>query len=397
MDVRTLTDGRSVTELAGLGFLVLFGGALVVDLMAKLAGVSVGPIGGDLALGTLRSRLWSGLVVGLIFGLAGIGLSMTYSILSFANFSHGDLLTVGAFTGWGVAFLVAAGGRIDAVILLSVRDASGASPGDIGASVLTAPGSVVAGLVFAAVATALISLAVDRAFYKPMRDRSGIALLIASVGVAFVLRYLVQFVYGSRNRGVTASASVEWNLLEFGGYVFGARGNNVGIYELVEGADDVGLFAPNAHQLMVVVAALVLMFAIHVLLQRTKLGTAMRAMADNKDLALVTGIPAERVVTWTWLIGGGLAGVSGYLYVLLRGTIDFNFGWLLLLLIFAAVILGGIGSIYGAMAGGVVIGVVFTTSTIWIPSDFNEAAVFAVMILVLLVRPSGIFSGVRTA
>ncbi len=397
MDVRTLTDGRSVTELAGLGFLVLFGGALVVDLMAKLAGVSVGPIGGDLALGTLRSRLWSGLVVGLIFGLAGIGLSMTYSILSFANFSHGDLLTVGAFTGWGVAFLVAAGGRIDAVILLSVRDASGASPGDIGASVLTAPGSVVAGLVFAAVATALISLAVDRAFYKPMRDRSGIALLIASVGVAFVLRYLVQFVYGSRNRGVTASASVEWNLLEFGGYVFGARGNNVGIYELVEGADDVGLFAPNAHQLMVVVAALVLMFAIHVLLQRTKLGTAMRAMADNKDLALVTGIPAERVVTWTWLIGGGLAGVSGYLYVLLRGTIDFNFGWLLLLLIFAAVILGGIGSIYGAMAGGVVIGVVFTTSTIWIPSDFNEAAVFAVMILVLLVRPSEIFSGVRTA
>ena len=397
MDVRTLTDGRSVTELAGLGFLVLFGVALVVDLMAKLAGVSVGPIGGDLALGTLRSRLWSGLVVGLIFGLAGIGLSMTYSILSFANFSHGDLLTVGAFTGWGVAFLVAAGGRIDAAILLSVRDASGASPGDIGASVLTAPGSIVAGLVFAAVATALISLAVDRAFYKPMRDRSGIALLIASVGVAFVLRYLVQFVYGSSNRGVTASASVEWNVLEFGGYVFGARGNNVGIYELVEGADDVGLFAPNAHQLMVVVAALVLMFAIHVLLQRTKLGTAMRAMADNKDLALVTGIPAERVVTWTWLIGGGLAGVSGYLYVLLRGTIDFNFGWLLLLLIFAAVILGGIGSIYGAMAGGVVIGVVFTTSTIWIPSDFNEAAVFAVMILVLLLRPSGIFSGVRTA
>jgi len=120
----------------------------------------------------------------------------------------------------------------------------------------------------------------------------------------------------------------------------------------------------------------------------------MRAMADNKDLALVTGIPAERVVTATWIIGGGLAGASGYLYVLLRGTIQFDFGWLLLLLIFAAVILGGIGSVYGAIAGGLVIGIVFTTSTVWIPSDFNQAAAFAVMITMLLLRPEGLFGGV---
>jgi len=228
------------------------------------------------------------------------------------------------------------------------------------------------GLIAAFVITALLALALDRAFYKPMRDRSGISLLIASIGVALVVRYLIQFVYGAQSRGVTGTVDESAFAFPFG-------------------------LTVNAHQLTIVVAALTLMAAMHYVLQETKLGTAMRAMSDNKDLALITGIPAERVVAATWILGGGLAGASGYLYVLLRETIGFDFGWLLLLLIFAAVILGGIGSIYGAIAGGVVIGIVFTTSTIWIPSDFNEAAAFAVMITVLLLRPEGIFGGVSTA
>lgn len=359
------------TDRFWTGILVLFGILLLVDLGAKLLGLEFGPIGGSLAVDRLASNIWNGLIIGLIIGLAGIGLSMTYSILSFANFSHGDLVTTGAFTGWGVAFLVAGAGRIDWRILVSVRDVSGASPGDIGAHILTTPVAIVVGLVFAAVLTAIIALGIDRAFYKPMRDRSGIALLIASIGVALVLRYVIQFVYGAPRRGITATVDDSTvNLL---------------VREV------------NAHQLTIAVAAVVLMFAMHILLQRTKLGTSMRAMADNKDLALITGIPTERVVTATWLLGGGLAGASGYLYVLLRGTIQFDFGWLLLLLIFAAVILGGIGSVYGAIAGGLIIGIVFTTSTVWISSDFNEAAAFAVMIVVLLFRPEGIFGGVSTA
>jgi branched-chain amino acid transport system permease protein len=371
------TTESSIVDAArgrpGLLLVTLLGGLLLVDLAAKLAGVSVGPLGGSLSTGRLGSNLWNGLVIGLVIGLAGIGLSMTYSILSFANFSHGDLVSVGAFTGWGVAFLVAGFGDIPIRTLLSVRDAGSATSGDIGAHILSTPGAVLLGLVTAFVITALIALVLDRAFYKPMRDRDGISILIASIGAALIVRYLLQFVYGSDRRGVTAS--VEASNLAF---------------------DPLGL-SVNAHQLTIVVAALGLMIAMHFMLQRTKLGTAMRAMADNKDLALVTGIPAERVVTATWIIGGGLAGASGYLYVLLRGTIQFDFGWLLLLLIFAAVILGGIGSVYGAIAGGLVIGIVFTTSTIWIPSDFNEAAAFAVMILMLLLRPEGLFGGVSTA
>ncbi len=363
----------TIRSKPGLLAVVLLGGILLVDLVLKLAGVEIGPIGGSLSTGRLGSNLWNGIIIGLVIGLAGIGLSMTYSILSFANFSHGDLVSAGAFTGWGVAFVIAAFGQESLRALLTVRGAGDASPGDIGAHILTTPGAILAGLVAAFLITALVALALDRAFYKPMRDRSGISLLIASIGVALVVRYLIQFVYGSGRRGVTASVA-ESNI------AFAPLGLSV-----------------NAHQLTIVIAAVALMAGMHFMLQNTKLGTAMRAMADNKDLALITGIPAERVVTATWLIGGGLAGASGYLYVLLRGTIQFDFGWLLLLLIFAAVILGGIGSIYGAIAGGLVIGIVFTTSTIWIPSDFNEAAAFAAMILVLLFRPEGIFGGVSTA
>jgi len=357
----------------GLLLVAILGGLLLVDLAAKLAGFSILPVGEAISVDRLGSNLWSGLIIGLVIGLAGIGLSMTYSILSFANFSHGDLLSTGAFTGWGVAFLIAGFGDVPVRALLTVRDAGSATSGDIGAHILSTPVAILVGLLAAFAITALVALALDRAFYKPMRDRDGISILIASIGAALIVRYVIQFVYGSDRRGVTAS-------IDASNVVFAPLGLSV-----------------NAHELTIVVAALALMLAMHFMLQRTKLGTAMRAMADNKDLALITGIPAERVVTATWIIGGGLAGASGYLYVLLRGTIQFDFGWLLLLLIFAAVILGGIGSVYGAIAGGLVIGIVFTTSTIWIPSDFNEAAAFAVMITMLLLRPEGLFGGVSTA
>jgi branched-chain amino acid transport system permease protein len=362
----------ALRERPGLAVVVAIGLLLCVDLLAKLAGLRLGPLGGSLSVARLGSNLWNGLVIGLVIGLAGIGLSMTYSILNFANFSHGDLVSTGAFTGWGVAFLIAAAGSQPLGALVTVRDAGDVTPGAIGAHVLSTPGAIIAGLLAAFVITALVSLAVDRAFYKPMRDRGSIALLITSVGVALVVRYLIQFVYGADRRGITASID--------GDTIAAPLGVSV-----------------TAHQLTIAVAAIALMVAMHYTLQRTKLGTAMRAMADNKDLALITGIPAERVVAATWILGGGLAGASGYLYVLLRGTIQFDFGWSLLLLIFAAVILGGIGSIYGAIAGGLVIGLVFTTSTVWISSDFNSAAAFAVMILVLLLRPEGLFGGVSTA
>ncbi|WP_394328382.1 branched-chain amino acid ABC transporter permease [Natrinema salaciae] len=342
-----------------VGAVLLLGIAvLALDLVRLL-------VTGELSIARLGSYLWAGIVDSLYIGLAAIGLSMTYSILRFANFSHGDLITTGAFSGWTVAYLVGGIGVADLSSRLLLRANGGAQPGAVGMDVLAAPLAIVLGLVAAVIVTVLVALAIDRLVYRKLRDEDGIALLIASVGVALALRYLLAVFYTTDTRGVVAQAPSPGGV--------------------------------DLHQLTLVVSAVSLMLGIHLLLQYTKLGKSMRAMSDNKDLALITGIPTERVIFATWVIGAGLAGAAGYLIVLDRGQVSINLGWFLLLLIFAAVILGGIGSIYGAIAGSLVIGITINLSLVWIPSDMNEIAAFTLMIVVLIFRPDGLFSGVETA
>ena len=348
------------------GFVLLLGiVVLTLDLVRLL-------IVGDLPTSRLSSLLWNGIVDSLYIGLAAIGLSMTYSILRFANFSHGDLVTVGAFGGWTVAYLIGGVGAAGLGSRLLLDADGGARAGALGMSIVGSPFAIVLGLIAAAVFTILIALAIDRLVYKQLRDAGGITLLIASVGVALALRYIVAIVYTQDSRGVVAAAPF-WE------------------------PASLPIDRVNLHELTLVVSAVVLIIAVHLLLQYTKLGKSMRAMSDNRDLALVTGISTERVITATWIIGSGLAGVAGYLIVLDRSQITINLGWFLLLLIFAAVILGGIGSIYGALAGSLVIGITINLSLVWIPSDLNEVAAFALMILVLIFKPDGLFGGVETA
>ncbi|TKX73631.1 branched-chain amino acid ABC transporter permease [Halorubrum sp. GN11_10-6_MGM] len=330
---------------------------------------------GGIQISSLASLVWDGLLRGLIIGLAGIGLSMTYSILNFANFAHGDYLTSGAFAGMGASYLIAGIGENSVGALLLVGAGGSVFGGALGIGVTTAPIAVVLGALVAGVAAIVLALAIDRFVYRPIRDESGIALLITSIGVAFALRYLLQFVYGAGVRGTTAAGSVP-------------RIN-------VPAID--GTFRVTAHDISLIVVAAGLMLGVHLLLQRTKLGKAMRAMSDNEDLARITGIPTEQVIRTTWIVGAGLTGVAGYMFVLWKGTLGFNDGWLLLLLVFAAVILGGIGSIYGAIGGGIIIGLTASVSVIWIPSEFGRAAAFMVMIVILLFKPEGIFSGRTTA
>ena len=347
---------------------------LVLDLMRQLAV-------GQAQFSELGVRLKVGLMRGLFFGLAGIGLSMTYSILNFANFSHGDLITSGAFAGAAVTFVIAgdfgaatgeSAGLIELVLVGTGRSVAGPN---LGITVAATPLAVVAGVVVAGVASIVLALFIDRVAYKPIRDRSGIALLITSIGVAFALRYIIQFVFGPSRRGVTNQDAVPSTRIPF-----------------IDGT--VGL---NLHEVSLFVVAVSLMIGLHLLLQRTKLGKAMRAMADNQDLARITGIPTERIVTYTWIIGAGLAGVAGYMFVIWNGSLHWFQGWILLLPIFAAVILGGIGSIYGAIVGGLVIGLTWAMSVIWVGGGLGRAAAFFIMIVVLLVRPEGIFGGSTTA
>ena len=348
--------------------LALVGLVLVFDLVRGLAT-------GEVRVSAIGSLVWDGLMRGLVIGLAGIGLSMTYSILNFANFSHGDYITAGAFSGWATTYLLAGIGRPNADIgsLLLVGAGGSVFGGALNIGVTGTPLAVVIGLLIAGGFTILLALGIDRFVYRPIRNESGITLLITSIGVAFALRYLMQFVFGSDVRGTTAQPP------QIGAYLWDGR-----------------VFI-SAHDVALVVVAGGLMVGVHVLLQRTKLGKAMRAMADNQDLARITGIPTERVIKATWIIGGGLTGVAGYMFVLWKGTLGFNDGWLLLLLIFASVSLGGIGSIYGAIAGGLVIGLTASMSVLWIPSAFARAAAFMVMIVILVVKPQGIFAGGSTA
>ena len=351
--------------------------ALVVGLLVILLAVDFvdGLATGRIAVSDVATLVWDGLMQGLVVGLAGIGLSMTYSILNFANFAHGDYITGGAFSGWAVTYLLAGLGRADVGSLLLIGAGGSVFGGALGIGVTATPVAVLGGLVIAGLFAVVLALVIDRLVYRSMRDQEGISLLIASVGVAFALRYLIAFVFTTENRGVTDAGGVP----EVRGYLLD------------------GFVTVSAHDATLLVVAVGLMLSVHFLLQRTKLGTAMRAMADNEDLARVTGIPTERVVRATWVIGGALTGVAGYMFVLWKGTIGFNDGWLLLLLVFAAVILGGIGSVYGAIIGGLVIGLTSSLSVLWIPSDFARAAAFFVMILVLIFRPEGLFQGRSTA
>ncbi|MFB6133214.1 MAG: branched-chain amino acid ABC transporter permease [Halanaeroarchaeum sp.] len=356
--------------VAGKPFAVLlwaFGVLLLVEMGGDL-------LSGELPVSQLATYVLDGLTVGLVIGLAGVGLSMTYSILNFANFAHGDYITSGAFAGWAATYVVAGFGEHELSDLILVGAGGSVYASEIGVNITATPFAILAGIVFAGLATIMLTLLVDRYVFKPLRNEEGIILLIASVGAALAIRYGLVFVFQQNTRGVTANVS------------------QVSI-PMIDGTINV-----SYHQITLIAVAIALMLGIHFLLQRTKLGKAMRAMADNKDLALITGIPTERVVRWTWIIGGGLTGVAGYLIVLERGTLSYNFGWLLLLLIFAAVILGGIGSVYGAIGGGIFIGLASRVSLVWLPeATFARPAAFLVMILILVYRPQGLFSGRATA
>ncbi|MDZ7701495.1 MAG: branched-chain amino acid ABC transporter permease [Halobacteriales archaeon] len=367
---------------------------LIIDLVGSLAT-------GRLSASQFVTFVWDGLTIGLVLGLAGIGLTLTYSILQFANFSHGDVVTAGAFSGWSVTYLVAGFGAFSFEQLALLGPTGQLYASDIGIRFLSDPVAVFAGLVAAAGLTAGMSLGFDRYVYRPLRNVGGLMLLIASVGVAFIIRYTIVVVYTPTTRAVAVTPAPVFSIGVSDGTLAVAASKEAfaaGQWALTlplglaTGTER--LLNVSTHEVVLVVAAAALMFGVHLLLQRTKLGKAMRAMADDVELARARGIPTERVVRWTWIIGSATTGIAGYLIVLERGTIGFLFGWQLLLLIFAAVILGGIGSVYGAILGGLVIGLTSTVSLVWLPeATFTRPVAFFIMIVVLLVRPKGLFGG----
>jgi branched-chain amino acid transport system permease protein len=303
--------------------------------------------------------LASGLVFSSIIVLGSIGLSLIYSIANFANFAHGDTMTVGAY-----AALVTFG-----------------ATGGLGAGLLGLPLGFFVALVVGIVAAAVVAVLTEKVVYDGMNVGS-IELLITSIGIAFIYRAIIRMGFGA----------------DFTRY-------DVPTLRPIEALLPYGIRVTQ-HDVAIVLSAFVLVGGLHTLLQYSDLGRKMRAMADNPDLARVSGIRTDRVKLWTWIIGAGLAG-SGGVFLGLYNQLSPRMGFNLLLLIFAAVILGGIGSVYGAMLGGFLIGMInqltpvlgqlgellpLVPDTFAIPIgiEYANAIAFVIMVAVLLVRPRGI-------
>lgn len=281
-----------------------------------------------------------GLVTASVLALASVGLTLQFGVTNYVNFAFGDFLTVGAYLAW-VA---------NVELHLSIWLAA----------------------LIGALGMGVVAVILNRLILQPFVDRGSplLFLLIVTFGLSLILSNGVLAIWGPGfQRFAVPSSQQPLNL---------------------------GVFLLTPTQLIIIGVACVAMLGVHLLLTRTKLGKAMRAMSDNADLARVSGIDTARVTAFTWFLSGALAGVAGVVLGLNITAIQPTFGSEILFVIFAAVILGGIGSPYGAMLGALVIGIVTEVSAVWLSSYKNDIA-FGVLILVLLLRPNGLIRTVGKA
>lgn len=282
-----------------------------------------------------------GLVLGSIYALGAIGITLTFGILRFANFAHGESMTLGAYFAWTLVAVF------------------GLHP--------------MAALPIAMALTAVAALGIDRGFYRPLRLAPTIMLVIASFGMMLMVRSVIQFTWGVQLKSL-----------------------QTGIQQPMVLFDAIRI---SPKHVIIVGAALVLMLVVHLILSRTKMGKAMRAVSDSPELAKLTGIDTEQVVRNTWIIGGALAAAAGVLLAY-DTHVETMMGFQVLLPTFAAAILGGIGKPYGAMLGGLIIGMAEELATYpWIGDaplvspGYKAGVAFVLMISILLWRPSGLLRG----
>jgi branched-chain amino acid transport system permease protein len=295
-------------------------------------------------------QLVAGLTLGSLYGLIAIGYSMVYGILKLLNFAHGEVFMIGSYIGYFV--LTWLGGATDPSL----------------------PIAAVIALMFLAamLGSGLLGVVIERFAYRPLREKraSRIAPLISALGVSFFLQQLAVICFGS--------APKQYNSFSFDG---GSFFTNVSI----------GPFEIQYMQLFVIVTTVCLMAALTIFVARTQTGRAMRATSFDLEAASMMGIDVDRVIVVTFLLGSGLAGAAGVMNGLIFQNVDPYVGFQVGLVAFTAAVVGGIGSLPGAMLGGLVIGVGRSFSIGYVSSSYQDVIVFAILIGVLLLRPSGIF------
>lgn len=277
-------------------------------------------------------QLINGLSLGSIYALIALGYTMVYGIIKLINFAHGEVYMIGAFVGYS------------AITLLDV--------------------GLIPALLIAMTVSALLGVLIERVAYKPLRNSSRITALITAIGVS----YLIQ------------NGMIQW------------VGPNVRSFPqvLTNVRYDLGLFSISRIQLIIFATTIVLMLALQIIVQKTKMGKAMRAVSIDSEAAQLMGINVDNVISFTFVLGSALAGAGGVLVGLFYNTINPMMGFLPGLKAFIAAVLGGIGIIPGALLGGVIIGLIETMVVAYGNSLLRDAVVFGILILILLVRPSGI-------
>ncbi len=345
--VLVLADRRpdSVFEWLLLAAIIAASTAATVPLARRPAAVAAVVLVNILAililfhgLHDVSQRGLNGLSLGAIYALGAVGLTLVYGILKLVNFAHGDFLTFGAY----MAYLVNVTWDLPLVFAIA----------------------------FAIAATALLGIGFEKTMWAPMRKRGAgmLQLLLMALGLAFVIRYSIQFIWGTelRQLDVNNTSSVEFLDLRIG-----------------------------RTQLTVIVVGFATLLATGLMLRLTLLGKRMRALSDDLDLAETSGINTSRVILYTWLFAAGLAGLAGVFAGAIT-QLQPELGFELLLPIFAAVVLGGIGNAFGALAAGIVLGVVIEMSTFIVAPGLKLAVGFLILIVVLIIRPQGIFGQART-
>ncbi|MDE5832408.1 MAG: branched-chain amino acid ABC transporter permease [Desulfovibrio sp.] len=292
-------------------------------------------------------QLFNGLAVGGIYALVALGYTMVYGVLKLINFAHGDLFTIGSYLG---------------LTMLVSWNLSGLLPPFLGMLVV---------FVMVSLFVALIGWALERAAYRPLRNASRLSAVVSALGASIFFENAIMLVYGARVYVYPDFLRPDFVLNIFG-------------------------VAIPAMRIIVITVTVALMFGLWGFIQRTKMGAAIRAVALDQGAARLMGINVDRVISLVFLIGPALGGAAGLLIGVYYGQIDFTMGWNYGLKAFTAAILGGIGNIPGAMLGGFLLGVTEAFAAAYIAVAWKDAVAFLALILILIIRPTGIL-GERTA
>ncbi len=292
----------------------------------------------------LLQQLLNGLILGSVYGLIAIGYTMVYGIIGMINFAHGDVYMVAAYvSAIGIAILSLFG-------------------------IQSAPFIIFAVLIFTIVVTSCYGWTIERVAYRPLRQSTRLAPLISAIGMSLFLQNYIQITQGARTQGVP---------------------------NLIEGTIRLGSSAENFvqitySQLFIVIAAIVGMVTLNQIIQRTSLGRQCRATQQDRVMADILGVNTDRIISSVFVIGAAMAALAGVLVTLNYGSFDFHIGFVTGIKAFTAAVLGGIGSLPGAILGGIILGMSESLFSGLINTDYKDVFAFCLLVLILIFRPSGI-------